>query len=271
MLGKMLVVLRGLRPHRSQRSSRFQMDPITSPVLAQPPAIAGKRGFPRRLAEGVSKPPWSWRAAGVVVLISFATFFGVPELLYVIWGVRGRDVLFPVLVSAMPTLCCLRYLAKKSGTTADSVFGLRGARFGAVLVSGIILFVLEVTVLIAADVLLRQLGLRPGPQDGQTAQMIASSPFILIDATVWAPFCEELTFRGLVYTSLRTRLGVTLSIIITAAAFALIHSPASIHKVGVFFFDALLSSFWYERTRSLWPNIMSHALNNILISVLRAV
>src|SRR6266446_189803 len=133
------------------------MDPIAPSALVKPIAAEERRRFPRRIAEGVSRPPWSWRAAAVALLISAVTFFGVPELLHAIWGVRGRDVLFPALVTAIPMLCCLYYLAKSSGTTADLVFGLRGARFGAVLVSGMMLFVLEIIVMIAAGVLLSQL------------------------------------------------------------------------------------------------------------------
>jgi membrane protease YdiL (CAAX protease family) len=138
------------------------------------------------------------------------------------------------------------------------------------MVSGLLLFVLEVLLMVAAGVVLRRLGFSAGTDAGEQARAIASSPFIIIDATVWAPLCEELSFRALLYTSLRTRLGVASSAVVTAAAFALIHTPISIHKQGVFFLDALLSSIWYERTRSLWPNIISHSLHNILATVLWA-
>jgi len=59
-------------------------------------------------------------------------------------------------------------------------------------------------------------------------------------------------------------LGIASSIVGTAAAFALAHTPCSFDKVAVLSVDALLSSFWYERTRSLWPNIISHSLNNVI-------
>lgn len=55
-----------------------------------------------------------------------------------------------------------------------------------------------------------------------------------------------------------------LSAVITATAFALVHGPSTFHKAGVLFVDASLNSIWYERTRSLWPNIISHSLQNTL-------
>ena len=37
-----------------------------------------------------------------------------------------------------------------------------------------------------------------------------------LDASVWAPIVEELTFRGLLYGTLRTRLGVSPSAVLSA-------------------------------------------------------
>ena len=60
------------------------------------------------------------------------------------------------------------------------------------------------------------------------------------------------------------------SIVITADAFGLVHAPCSVQKVTIIFVDASLSSFWYERTRSLWPNIISHSLNNTMVTLVLA-
>ena len=71
-----------------------------------------------------------------------------------------------------------------------------------------------------AMILLTRLGFERGPGAEAQARAIASSFFCLTDVTVWAPLCEELWFRALLYTSLRTRLGVAASAVVTAALFA---------------------------------------------------
>jgi membrane protease YdiL (CAAX protease family) len=180
-------------------------------------------------------------------------------------GLPEVRVFWPSLVGAIPMLCCLGYLTRQAGTTVDKVFGLRGARVGLVLVSCLLLFILEMLLMAGAVILLTRLGFEKGPTRAEeTAKIMASSFFVLTDATVWAPLCEELWFRALLYTSLRTRFGVAPSAVVTATLFASIHGPQSLVSAGVFFFPAVLSSLWYERTRSLWPNVIAHSLINTL-------
>ncbi len=220
-----------------------------------------------RIAEGVSQPPWSWRAAALAVLVAFTGFMGLPKLLGAVsrQGVVDVRVFWPSLVFALPMLCCLGYLTRQAGTTVGKVFGLSGARVGHVLVSSLLLFVLEILLMFGAGILLTRLGFKNGPSPGKAQAMaMASSFFVLTDATVWAPVCEELWFRALLYTSLRTRLGISPSVVVTAALFAAIHSPQTLVAAAVFFFPAILCSLWYERTRSLWPNVLAHFLINVL-------
>jgi membrane protease YdiL (CAAX protease family) len=248
------------------------MDPIT-PDLTKPLGFARKSMFLGRIAEGVSQPPWSWRTAALAVLVSFAGFLGLPEVCYAAanHGLPDVSVFCLTLVWAIPMLCALGYLTRQAGTTVGKMFGLRGARVGPVLISSLLLFILEFLLMAGATVLLTRLGFEKGPSGRKEARRIASSFFILTDATVWAPLCEELWFRALLYTSLRTRLGVAPSAVVTATLFASVHYPESLVSAADLFFPAVLSSLWYERTRSLWPNVIAHSLHNTLpIIVLHA-
>jgi len=244
------------------------MDPIT-PDPTKPLGLASKRLFFGRIAEGVSQPPWSWRTAALAVLVSFAGFLGLPEVCFAaeIHGLPDVSVFCPTLVWAIPMLCCLVYLTRQAGTTVGKMFGLRGARVGPLLVSSLLLFILEILLMAGATVLLLRLGFEKGPSAREEARWISSSFFILTDATVWAPLCEELWFRALLYTSLRTRLGVAPSAVVTATLFASVHYPESLVTAAAFFFPAVLSSLWYERTRSLWPNVIAHSLMNTLTNI----
>jgi uncharacterized protein len=237
-----------------------------APDPTKPLGLARKRRFFGRLAEGVSQPPWSWRVAGGAVLVAFAGFLALPELCDAAASHGLPDVrrFWPVLVWAIPMLCALQYVTRQAGTTVGQAFGLRGARVGPVLVSGLLLLILELLLMAGSTLLLTRLGFERPPSLEAEARGIASSFFAVTDRTVWAPLCEELWFRALLYTSLRTRFGVAPSAVVTAALFASVHYPACLVSAAGFFFPALLSSLWYERTRSLWPNIIAHSLLNLL-------
>jgi len=220
--------------------------------------------FPRRLAEGVSKPPWSWRAAALAVFIAFAGFsiLGRTFNSYLPGGWWGA--VFPMLIAHVPMLCALGYLARGAGTSVTHLFGLRGARVGAVLASATVLWILLSLLMGLTGATLISLGFGMGtgasPGIGREA---ASSIFAFTDFVVWGPICEELACRALLYTSLRTCLGITLSSVVTAAVFTWLHHLDSIALAGVSFVPAVLMSLWYERTRSLWPKIIAHSLHNL--------
>jgi membrane protease YdiL (CAAX protease family) len=237
--------------------------------LIQSAGLTDNRRFFGRLAEGVSCPPWSARAAGVAVVISFGGIYGLPAVFGFVspGGWDEANFLWPTLIAHFPLLCCLVYLARKAGTSVEVVFGLRGTRFGKTLVSGLLLFVLGEMLMATANAVLSWIGL--GTVSDVREHLTAPGSFFeFTDTVAWTPLCEELACRGLLYTSLRTRFGIGWSSVVTAAIFAFMHVPDSMAEAGAFFFPAVLSSLWYERTRSLWPNIIEHALHNGLISAL---
>lgn len=75
-----------------------------------------------------------------------------------------------------------------------------------------------------------------------------------------APFFEEIIFRGFLYGSLKTRIGIFPAILISAFVFAFIHFD----KGGALMLFALgpVLAVSYERTRSLLPSMVAHGLWN---------
>jgi membrane protease YdiL (CAAX protease family) len=234
------------------------MNPIVS-IFSRPFHLVSNGSFPRRIGDGVSVPPWSWRAAALAVAVSSAGIWGVEALRQsVLWSWQV-DVLFPGLVESALGLGCLMYLGRRAGTSVAKLFGLTGTPLRKVLVSAAGLGVLEYLLLLATVSMLYGLGCKVEPESESVV-----SVYVRLDMVTWAPLCEELLFRGLLYTALRTRLSIAPSIVLTAAAFALSHSSCPLDKLVALFVPALLTSFWYERTRSLWPGIITHSLNNLL-------
>jgi membrane protease YdiL (CAAX protease family) len=83
---------------------------------------------------------------------------------------------------------------------------------------------------------------------------------VFLMVTVLAPVFEEIFFRGALYGALRERLGVTLAILVAAAAFAIVH-PFPGGFLPIFAIGAVFSVL-YETRKSLVPSMVAHALYN---------
>lgn len=92
-----------------------------------------------------------------------------------------------------------------------------------------------------------------------------SNTILLIVTAVVAPFCEELYFRGFLYSAFKKNLGVNMALFLSSLLFALAH-------LEIYSFIPIMVIGWvlayiYEKTRSLLPVIFLHASYN-LISIL---
>ena len=78
-----------------------------------------------------------------------------------------------------------------------------------------------------------------------------------------APIAEELLFRGFVYAALRNHLSAVPAILLSSVAFGLMHvnTPGN-WQILVF---GVVLGVLYERTRSVIPCVICHALNNLLV------
>ena len=86
----------------------------------------------------------------------------------------------------------------------------------------------------------------------------------LLEYVVFAPLFEELAFRGLLFALLRRRLTFMPAAVISAGLFALAHGYGVIGFLSVLW-SGILWAWIYERTGSLVPGIIAHALNNLLV------
>ena len=95
----------------------------------------------------------------------------------------------------------------------------------------------------------------------------ASGPVLtisLLEYVVFAPIFEELAFRGILYAILRRRLSPMPAAMISACIFAAAHGYGLIGFISVFW-SGLLWAWLYERTGSLIPGMIAHAMNNLLV------
>lgn len=86
----------------------------------------------------------------------------------------------------------------------------------------------------------------------------------LLEYVCFAPVFEELAFRGLLFGVFRRRFQFGGAAMLSAALFALAHGYGLIGFLSVFW-SGLIWAWAYERTGSLWPGVLGHAANNLLV------
>lgn len=86
-------------------------------------------------------------------------------------------------------------------------------------------------------------------------------------ATIWAPLCEELVFRGALFRHLRSRMVLPIAAVLSALVFGMMHGYALIQliPVTVLGFNFALIRAWRG---SLIGPIAAHALNNAVVLTL---
>ena len=100
----------------------------------------------------------------------------------------------------------------------------------------------------------------PIPEDllGSGVPRLFNSLIIVL----WGPFTEELFFRGFLLTALVPAMGTVRAAGLSSAIFAGAH--LALGALAPIFMTGLLLSWLYIKTRSLWPPVMAHALQNLL-------
>jgi membrane protease YdiL (CAAX protease family) len=95
----------------------------------------------------------------------------------------------------------------------------------------------------------------------QQSKVAPLSTYATLFAAVFiAPFCEEVFFRGFVFPGLRHGMSLVWAIIISSLLFGIAHvDPGSF---PVLFVIGLALAFLRWHTKSIWPCMMLHMLNN---------
>lgn len=230
--------------------------------------MLGRRGG-ARVADAPLPPGWS----GADGYALFVRGLGVPQgiALLAFVALRHETGLGSLLGMAadLPLFAWVWHYLHTRDSSMRAAFGLLPPRRGWAPLLGATLVLIAAA--IAGDILIQvgtgYLHVDTHWTDGFTEELLwAGHRRVLlesIDATLWAPVVEEITFRGLLYATLRTRLGAGSAAALSATIFTLPHGYAVAGSVSVLM-SGLLWAVAYERTRSLWPGLLAHAANNLL-------
>lgn len=209
--------------------------------------------------------PASWGLLGLL-LATVATFIfaGIAAIALGTTGDdTGDDHAFQFVATFggdAALLLSAYFITARFGRPTLATFGLRSFRpsaFGWVALAFVSYLVLAAiyTVIVdpPAEDLPKQLG-----ADESTLLAVVTGVFVV----VVAPFVEEFFFRGFLHQALRNSSGAVLAVLGSATIFSAIHFAPE--KFVPLFFLGVALALLFEKTRSLWPCIMLHAINNTL-------
>lgn len=90
--------------------------------------------------------------------------------------------------------------------------------------------------------------------------------FLFMAKCIAAPFLEEITFRGLIYSKLKEAFPRWISSFITSLVFAIVHFSLSIFTVIIAFFMGLFFNFLVDRYKSIIPGVLVHMSYNLVVT-----
>lgn len=153
---------------------------------------------------------------------------------------------------------------------AWQALGLRGFQVGRALSWVIMLFVAIYAINQAYEGLILAFHWHIQTNDQTLLQSAKYAPLTtyatLLASVVVAPFCEEVFFRGFVFMGLLRGMPLGWAIVLSALIFAIAHADPG--SFAVLFIIGLALAFLRWRTRSLWPGMLLHLLNNALGALL---
>lgn len=89
---------------------------------------------------------------------------------------------------------------------------------------------------------------------------------LVIVAVIIAPVIEEVFFRGFLQQAFTKRFGLNRGLLLASLIFAIAHFEFQV-LIPIFILSLLLG-WMFIRSRSIWPGIIFHAVNNIMALVI---
>lgn len=169
------------------------------------------------------------------------------------WFYIKQELLFPGVYLILIALC-VWYMKNASLVPRDVGLQLPPSKkvLGVSLVIGVFTGAIEFLIL------------RPPPAlPHLTVGYLLQTTLVMV---VFVGLGEELLFRGILLTNLEKVLDARLALVMDALVFTILHFTWRIVSEIVFvFLVGLLVGFIFQRTRSLLPPIILHAINNIVL------
>ena len=201
------------------------------------------------------------------LLVGIAAVLVTSGLLAIPFALAGADldsgafIIVGTIVQDLVMIAVAYFVTADLGSPTPRTFGLRPFRssaLGWVFAAFAAYLVLTSIYAVLVDPPSEQLpsGLESADQDVLLA--IATGMLLI----VVAPVAEEIFFRGFLYQAFRNSFGVLGGALLSGVIFGGIHFELfKLVQLGML---GVILALLFEKTRSLWPPIILHAVNNAL-------
>jgi hypothetical protein len=217
-------------------------------------------------------PPWPG-GVGAAVLLRGGAIGAMLTALFLIYAppdnVSLRALTIPM--TNMPLLLlAYHHLFRPSGMTFDEGFGLEigWARVGRLVTVVLAVVAASLWGEWVMDRLSEPFHLTSHWAEWFDADLVWAAPSLtaisLVEYVIFAPVFEELAFRGLLFAILRRKFRFLPAALISASIFAIAHGYGLVGFISVLW-SGVLWAWLYEKTGSLLPGILAHAINNLLV------
>lgn len=254
----------------------MEQDPLSGPLQVEQPPDTGQApqlpGHPPQLPSQATELSryGSWPVVlglllGVVLLSSL---LALPLLMIISLSTSGPALENPftlfliILVEDAVFLGVVYFVLIYRGVTSWKDMGLGRLRRRS-LGQGLLWGLAFVAVSAVIEVLLSALGVEQ-TQAGQfplgRAGGVAGVVAMWVAGVVFAPFTEEIFFRGFVFRALAARKGLVKGVVYSSLLFGAVHlNLAAFLPITV---GAVMLALGYRRSGDLWVPIIGHAVNN---------
>jgi len=228
-------------------------------LLTEPPETrpageeVGRRLNARKAVAGLG--------VAVVAVVIASALLAIP------FAVAGADldggafVITGTIVQDLVVITVAWFLAADLGRPDARTFGLRPFRASALgwtFLALVAYLVLTSIYTVLVDPPSEQLP--SGLEDADTDLALALATGLLLIGI--APLAEEVFFRGFLYQAFRNSFGVLPGAVLSGLIFGAIH--LEFFKLVQLAVLGVILALLFEKTRSLWPPIILHAVNNSL-------
>ncbi len=227
---------------------------------------------PIRLHEPGVPPPWPGRVGSAVLLRGGAIGAVVMAVCLAYMPPENASLrALAIPMTNVPLLALAYYhLFRPAGMTFEEGFGLSlpWAHFGRLLAAVLAIVAAGLWGELVMERLSEQWHLTSHWSEWFDGDLVWGSPSVtmvsLLEYVILAPLFEELAFRGLLFAILRRRFRFFPAALISALIFGLAHGYGVVGLISVCW-SGVLWAWIYEKTGSLAPGILAHAINNLLV------
>jgi membrane protease YdiL (CAAX protease family) len=233
---------------------------------------ARARGSIPRLAAAPLPPTWGFADGYALVVRGVLGLLGLTLVVLFLFPDSRGLLRVASFAAGLPVILWTIAYHRARGESFRAAFGLElhWGRLGWLLGAAMVLAGVGGAAEAGMGALANAFGVETHWADGLPEDLLWEPPWQVVlgtlDTVVWTPVVEELTFRGLLYGTLRTQTGPPLAAMASACIFAIAHGYGPTGFISVLI-SGLLWAIAYERTRSLLPGILAHAANNLSVTV----